>query len=106
GWLSVAAVVWIWTMCAALPLVMLLPVTRVRLADRDLTLARQQVAHGLRYHLGFAAMFLLLRLDVLILNGLGSATQVGLYSVAVTVAELSKIVTDSTAQVALSKQAG
>jgi O-antigen/teichoic acid export membrane protein len=105
GRLSVAAVVWIWTLYNALPLAILVPALTLRLREADRRVARQMLTYGLRYHIGFAALFLLLRLDVLLLNALSSETVVGLYSVAVMVGELAWIVTNATAQVALAQQA-
>lgn len=105
GRLTVAVAVAVWAVSVGLPLVVLLPAVRPRLRERDLAFARRTVLHGVRYHGGFAAMFLLLRLDVLILNASSTPGAVGLYTAAVTVAEMSRILTDSTAQVALSRQA-
>ncbi|NJC74292.1 oligosaccharide flippase family protein [Planosporangium thailandense] len=105
GTLTVGVVVWVWTIAAGLPLVMLVPAMRPRLRDVDRRLAGATLTYGLRYHLAFAALYLLLRLDVLLLNGLSTPTAVGLYSLAVTIAELAWIVTDAAAQVALARQA-
>jgi O-antigen/teichoic acid export membrane protein len=105
GHLTVLFAVAVWSVSVGFPLVVLLPAIRPRFAGRDLAFARRTVLHGVRYHGGFAAMFLLLRLDVLILNGMSTPAAVGLYALAVTVAEMSRILTDATAQVALSRQA-
>ncbi|MGC9665572.1 lipopolysaccharide biosynthesis protein [Planosporangium sp. 12N6] len=106
GTLTVAVAIWVWSVSVGFPLVVLIPAIRPRLRDRNLGFARRTVLFGLRYHAGFAALFLLMRLDVLILNALSDAMAVGLYAAAVTVAEMSRILTDAAAQVATSRQAG
>jgi O-antigen/teichoic acid export membrane protein len=105
GRLSVAWVVGIWALSAGLPLLVLMPGSGVRIANRDWSLARLALGRGLRYHVGSASLFLLFRVDVFILNGLASAAAVGIYSLAVAVAELTRLVTDSIAQVVLPQQA-
>jgi O-antigen/teichoic acid export membrane protein len=61
---------------------------------------------GLRYHPGYISLYLLLRIDVLILNALTSRTAVGLYSVAVMLMDLTRTAADSIGQVALHQQMG
>ncbi len=94
----------LWAVSVAGPLVVLLPAARPRLRDRDATLARCAVGRGLRYHIGLASLFLLFRSDILILDALTTTAAVGLYSLAVSLAELTRVVTDSIAQVALPGQ--
>jgi O-antigen/teichoic acid export membrane protein len=105
GKLSVAVVIWVWAISTMLPLMLLVPALKPRLRAADRRVAAATLTYGLRYHLAFAALFLLLRLDVLFLNGLSSPEAVGLYAAAVTIGELAWIVTDATAQVALTRQA-
>lgn len=57
------------------------------------------VTVGLRYHLGNVATQLLRRVDVLILARFEDQFEVGLYALAVTIAELLYLVSDSVAQV-------
>jgi O-antigen/teichoic acid export membrane protein len=106
GRLSVAIVIWIWTLSYVFPLVMLVAALRRYFRLGSVSLARQLVGTAIRYHLGLTALYLLLRVDVLILNRLAPGAPVGLYSLAVTVGELTRIGTDSVAQVILPRQAG
>ena len=105
GNLSVAWVVIVWSIAAAAPLAMLLPDLSGSGAVTDLPLALRTVGLGFRYHAGTAAYYLLLRADILILNALEPTTvAVGLYSLAVTLAELTKLLTDSVVQVMMPSQ--
>jgi O-antigen/teichoic acid export membrane protein len=104
GRLSLGWCVALWAIAMAGPLAVLLPAARPRLRDRDVALARCAIGRGLRYHLGLASLFLLFRSDILILDGLTTTVAVGLYSLAVSLAELTRVVTDSIAQVALPRQ--
>jgi O-antigen/teichoic acid export membrane protein len=88
------------------PLAVLVPAARPRLRHWHAPLARQAVGRGLRYHLGLASLFLLFRSDILILDGMTSRVAVGLYSLAVSLAELTRVVTDAIAQIALPGQLG
>ncbi len=99
GWVAAT-----WSLSMVLPLLPILRAVRPRLAAGDLGLARRVVALGARYHPGCASLYLLYRVDVLILNALTTPALVGLYTVAVTLAELTRIVTDTLAQVSLPDQ--
>lgn len=59
-----------------------------RMSDVSPRLLKRALRLGLQYHLGLAALFLLFRVDVFILNGLADQSEVGLYAIAVLVAEL------------------
>jgi O-antigen/teichoic acid export membrane protein len=88
-----------------LPLALLLPALQGSGAVPDLLLARRTVGLGLRYHAGTVASYLLLRVDIFILNALEPTTAaVGLYSLAVTLAELTKLLTDSIVPVMMPEQ--
>ena len=104
GMLTLGWVIVMWTVSAAVPLAITVPAVRPRLRERDLGLARHALAMGLRYHPGYIALYLLLRVDVLILNALTSTAAVGLYSVAVMLMELTRTTADSIAQVTLHRQ--
>lgn len=104
GRMTVGAVVYIWTLANVPSLIIALVLVRPRLDDCSATLARQAIRLGLRYHLGTCAMYLLLRIDIFLLNGTVSRSDVGLYSLAVTIAELAYLVTDSVAHVMLPSQ--
>ncbi|MGI8330311.1 lipopolysaccharide biosynthesis protein [Actinomadura scrupuli] len=101
---TLGSVVGLWTLSAAVPLAVLIPAVRPRLRDRDLALARRALGIGLRYHIGSTSLFLLLRADILILNAFAPAAAVGLYAVAVTLVELTRVGADAIAQVILSEQ--
>jgi O-antigen/teichoic acid export membrane protein len=88
------------------PLAVLLPAVRPRPRCWDRALARDALGRGLRYHLGLASLFLLFRADILILDGMTTTVAVGLYSLAVSLAELTRLVTDAIAQIALPRQLG
>jgi O-antigen/teichoic acid export membrane protein len=105
GRLSVPAVVAVWAVSAALPLLVSLPHLKPRVGDASWDLARQEIGIGLRYHAGLASLYLLLRVDVLILAALRSDTDVGLYSLAVGLVELTNVAADAVAMVILRRQA-
>ena len=67
-------------------------------------MARVVLTTGLPYHLGLTALYLLTRVDVLILGALVPVAAVGLYVLAVMIGELSRIVTDALSQVLLARQ--
>lgn len=106
GMLTLGWVIVLWTVSAAVTPAVMIAAARPRLRDHDLVLARRALAMGLRYHAGHISLYLLLRLDVLILNALTSPVTVGLYSVAVMLIELTRTAADSIAQVTLHQQMG
>jgi O-antigen/teichoic acid export membrane protein len=106
GSLTLGWVITLWTVSAAVPVAIMIPAVRPRLRDRDAGLARRALAMGLRYHAGHISLYLLLRVDVLILNALTTTVTVGLYSVAVLMIELTRTAADSIAQVTLHQQMG
>jgi O-antigen/teichoic acid export membrane protein len=106
GWLSVDWVVWIWAVSAAAPLIPLLIAVRPRWHHVDLRLAGRDIWLGARYHGGSAALYLTYRVDVLILASLASTGEVGLYTLAVTLAELIRTPTDAYARASLAAQMG
>lgn len=103
--LTVGWVVAIWAGTSLLPLCVSIPSLRPRRADLSLATARRQLATGVRYHGGLAAMYLLLRADVLILTALTDEHDVGLYAVAVSLAELTNVATDAVATAVVQHQA-
>jgi O-antigen/teichoic acid export membrane protein len=106
GMLTLGWVVVMWTLSAAVPATVAALAVRPRLRDRDRALGRRALGMGLRYHPGTISLYLLLRVDVLILNALTSTTAVGLYSVAVMLMDLTRTAADSIAQVTLHQQMG
>ncbi|MFC7649811.1 lipopolysaccharide biosynthesis protein [Streptosporangium lutulentum] len=101
--LTVAWVVIIWTVSAAVNLAVLLPSLPV-CRPRGRRLVRRTLSRGLRQHPGSVCHFLLLRLDILILNAMSTTAAVGVYSMAVTPAELLRAMTSAVVQVALPRQ--
>jgi O-antigen/teichoic acid export membrane protein len=105
GRISVAWVVGLWTLAMAAPLALLLPAARPRIRRFDAGLAGRSLSLGARYHPGAVAQYLTQRLDVILLAALASPHAVGLYTVAVTFAELARIPTEALARASLSRQA-
>jgi O-antigen/teichoic acid export membrane protein len=103
--LTVTTVVLVWLLNASLPLFVSLPVLRLRLKSISWSVARQELGLGLRYHTGMASLYLLLRVDVLLLAALRSDREVGLYALAVTLVELTNVATDAIATVVMKRQA-
>jgi O-antigen/teichoic acid export membrane protein len=102
--LSPGLVILMWAFSVTTPLIVLVPAVRPRFRHWDRSLARQAIGRGLRYHPGLASLFLLFRSDILILDGMTTTVAVGLYSLAVSLAELTRLVTDAIAQIALPRQ--
>lgn len=104
GLLTVRLVVIVWVISFAVSLAVLVAAGGVTAGRLDLSLARATCGRGLRFHPGSAAGYLLLRSDVFLLNALGGPRDVGIYTLAVTLAELSRLAVDVFAQVTLSRQ--
>lgn len=104
GELTIAAVIGLWVAGTAFPLVVYLSALRPRLSQVDLELGRSLVATGARYHAGMASLFLLWRVDIFVLNAFVPTREVGLYSLAVTIAELAYFMTDALGQAVISGQ--
>jgi O-antigen/teichoic acid export membrane protein len=104
GLLTVWTVVAAWAASYAVSLAVLTVAGGVTVRRPDLRLAWATCAKGLRFHAGSAAAYLLLRSDVFLLNALGGPRDVGIYTLAVTLAELSRLAVDVFAQVTLSLQ--
>ncbi|MEV7361086.1 lipopolysaccharide biosynthesis protein [Streptomyces sp. NPDC059687] len=104
GCLTVTTVVVAWVVSFAVSLAVLTAGRGITVGRPDLRLARATCARGLRLHPGSAATYLLLRSDVFLLNALGGPRDVGIYTLAVTLAELSRLAVDVFAQVTLSRQ--
>jgi O-antigen/teichoic acid export membrane protein len=105
GRISVAWVIGLWTLAMAAPLVLLMPAARPRIRRFDAGLAGRSLSLGARYHAGSVALYLTQRLDIILLGVLASTHAVGLYTVAVTFAELALIPTEALARASLSRQA-
>jgi len=104
GYLTVYSVVVVWSVSLAVSLAVLIGAGGVTVSRPRLGLARATCTKGLRLHAGSAASYLLLRSDVFLLNALAGPREVGIYTLAVTLAELSRIAVDAFAQVTLPRQ--
>jgi O-antigen/teichoic acid export membrane protein len=103
--LSVTSVVALWTLTSALPLLVTLPLLRPRASELSAQVMRAELMRGIRYHGGVALLFLLFRADVFLVNAMKSREAVGLYALAVTLAELVYLLSDSVAQAIVARQA-
>lgn len=108
GDLTVLAVVVIWAAVTIVPLFVQVPALARRpgITLPSVGLAREAVGIGLRYHLGMVAVFLVLRVDIFMLDAMAGAAAVGIYSLAVTLTEATYLVTDPISQAAVSAQVG
>ena len=98
-----ALLVWVLTL-GAVPVLLLLPGLAIRPAHVSSALGMRLLRTGIRYHWGMAALFMLRRVDTLILNTQVSRREVGLYVVAVVLAELLFLPAETVAQAVLPKQ--
>jgi len=105
GLLTVGWAVAAWAASVAVTAAVALLAVRPRPADLDARTARRTLATGLRHHPGAVALFLLFRVDVLILGALAPASAVGGYALAVALMELTRMAADAIAQAALPRQA-
>jgi O-antigen/teichoic acid export membrane protein len=105
GELDVTTALVVWVVALALgPVVLLFPGLSIRPWFLSRALAVSLLRTGLKYHLGMAALFLLRRVDTVMLNAQVSRRDVGLYVVAVLLAELIFLPSESIAQVILPRQ--
>lgn len=105
GHLTVHAVVACWLLAPAVHLLVLAVAERRAAPGRpSLTLARATCGKGLRLHPGSAASYLLLRSDLFVLNTLAGPHAVGLYTLAVTLAEFARLAVGVLWQSSLSGQ--
>lgn len=102
--LSVEAALIVWVATGSVPLVVLTAVGGAAGRRRDLALARTTVVTGARYHLGPASVFLLMNADVYLLGAFAGAREVGIYSLAVSLAGYSRLLADIVSQVMLKRQ--
>ena len=104
GAMTVTSAIAVWALSTAVPCCVLL--ARLPAAPRrfSLKVARSTVITGLSYHAGPACAYLLLRIDVFLLAAQAPAQSVGIYALAVGVAETARFAADSLSQVALARQ--
>ena len=106
GRLTVSWVVVIWVLSLAVPLLTLAAAGGFAVRRPDLKTAQLACAKGLKLHAGTAASYALLRSDLFLLNALSGPHAVGIYSLAVTLAEWGRLVIDAVSQTSLSRQFG
>lgn len=104
GRLTIHTAVAVWTISSGVSLAVLITRGGLFTGRADTRTARTTLSLGLRLHAGSAAYFLLQRSDVFLLNALSGPGEVGIYSLAVTLAELSRILIDVVCQVTLARQ--
>ncbi len=104
--LTVGTVVIVWVLSFAVSLAVLVAAGGVSVGWPDVRLAKATCVNGVRFHAGTVAAYLLLRSDVFLLNSLGGRREVGVYTLAVTLSDLSRLTVDVCAQVTLSRQSG
>jgi O-antigen/teichoic acid export membrane protein len=104
GHLTVPSALATWVGSEIVPALVLLQAFPLSRLTFSMALAKRTLSVALRYHIGVVFLFMLLRADILILNGMVGAVQVGRYSLAVAVAELTYLTADAVAQVMLPRQ--
>ena len=104
GRLTLAAAVVVWIAFSVLPALGLVAAFGVRRRHFSRTLALETLRVGCKYHIATVSLFLMLRVDIFLLNAQVSKREVGLYALAVALAELTFIFSDSLAQVILPRQ--
>jgi len=104
GRLTVYSVVVIWVLSLAVPLLTLVAAGGFTLRRPDLRTARFTCAKGLKLHAGTAASYALLRSDLFLLNAFSGTHAVGIYSLAVTLAEWGRLAIDTVSQATLARQ--
>ncbi|MEU7458711.1 lipopolysaccharide biosynthesis protein [Streptosporangium roseum] len=104
GSLTVTSVIVCWAASTVAPFILFLYVLRRSALGGDAALARRQLALSGRYHIGRVAFYLHMTADVLLLNTLASPSEVGLYTVAVSILSLAQVPTEAVRQVCLPGQ--
>ncbi|MEV1169992.1 polysaccharide biosynthesis C-terminal domain-containing protein [Nonomuraea sp. NPDC049784] len=105
GHVTIASVVVCWAVSTALPFFLAARELRPISPRLDRDLVRRQLSLSSRYHVGWVAMYLLVTIDVVLLNAMDSSATVGIYTVAVTVMALTRIPGETISQVVLPEQA-
>lgn len=104
GWLTAELAFALWTAYELITVVYFVIALRPDVRRFDHRLACRTVGIGLRYHLGLVSTQLLARVEVLMVNTFASTSQAGLYSVAVTLADLARIPVEALVKVAMPRQ--
>lgn len=106
--LTVSSVIVVWAISTVFPLALQVPslLRAPGIARPRFGTLRGLIRVGLRYHLGSVALALILRVDILILAPRVDVAQVGIYSLAVTLAELAGVAANAAAQAGVTHQLG
>lgn len=106
GSLTLGTAVVVWVLFSVLPALGLTATLGARPSHLSRSLAVEALKVGCQYHIATISLFLLLRVDIFILNAQVPRSEVGLYALAVALVELTFVFTDSLAQVILPRQVG
>jgi O-antigen/teichoic acid export membrane protein len=102
--LTLTAAIVVWISLSVLPALGLVAAFGARRRHLSRSLALETLKVGCQYHIATISLFLLLRVDIFLLNAQVTRREVGLYALAAALAELTFIFTDSLAQVILPRQ--
>jgi O-antigen/teichoic acid export membrane protein len=102
--LTPMSVLIVWVAAGGVPLLVFTSVGGTAVRRPDLGLVRATLITGARFHLGPASISLLLYADVFLLGAFTGAREVGIYTLAVTVAGYSRLLADVLSQVMLNRQ--
>lgn len=104
GRLTLSAAVAVWVCFSVLPALGLIGAFEASRRHFSRQLVLETLKVGGQYHVATVALFLLLRIDIFLLNAQVSPREVGLYALAVALVELTFLFTDSLAHVILPRQ--
>jgi O-antigen/teichoic acid export membrane protein len=102
--LGLTTMVLVWLGSLTVPAVILFNIVRPKLHSISWPLLRETLTIGLKYHPGSLLLYLLLNVDILLLSDRVDHAQVGLYSLAVTLAQLVFLVNAVLSQVMQPRQ--
>lgn len=102
--LTPLSAVFVWVAAEAVQLLVFIAMGSTAMRRPNLRLVRTTVVTGARYHLGPASVFLLLYADVFLLGAFTGAREVGVYTLAVTLAGYSRLLSDVLSQLMLNRQ--
>lgn len=104
GALGVRGALVAWLGALVVPMIVALVLVKPAVRQGSAKLAVRTVTTGVRYHPGMVSLVLLLQVDILMLSGMSNPAEVGIYALAVQLASLAFLLSDSVSQVALADQ--
>jgi O-antigen/teichoic acid export membrane protein len=104
GALGVGGALVAWFTALAVPMIAALVLVRPTVRQGSTSVALHTLTTGIRYHPGMVSLVLLLQVDILMLSAMSTPAEVGIYALAVQLASLAFLLSDSVSQVALSDQ--